>query len=70
MGREDHLEVREGSGSPPVGSEGHPGGLGVVGRPTWRSGSPTRKFSRGWKTHLEVRKAQPDVREGVGGPPV
>ena len=43
-----HPEVREGLGGPP-------GGPGVVGRPTLRSG-------RGWE-------ANPVVREGSGGPP-
>ena len=60
-GQESHLEVWEGSESPPKVREwsrgcsgGPPAGLGVVSNPNWRSG-------RG-------REAIHDVRNGSGGP--
>ena len=59
MGREAHPDVQEVSGSP----SGGPGGVG----------RPTQRFGRGREAHPKVwvgHKAQPEVREGTGCPPV
>ena len=50
----------------PVGTKGHPGGLGGVGilpEVQEGSGGTTRRFGRG-------RETLPEVREGSGDPPV
>ena len=58
-GWEAHTKVREGSRGPPQGPEGFgvlPGGPRGVGRHTWKSERPTRRFSRGRQADTEVQE--------------
>ena len=62
---EAHLKGRE-------WSEGPPGGLGGVGKPSLgatRCWEALAEGWDGWKAHQEVQKAHLEVREGLVGPP-
>ena len=60
-GREAFLAVREDLTEVRELSEGLPGGPGLVGRPSWRSGRPTQRSSSGREPIPKVRDAIPKV---------